>query len=59
GLGRLALVVSALAAVSFGGLAALVGGIPAAAGGLVLYGALLALALPLGLRDAWAYLRAL
>lgn len=59
GLGRLAVVVSALAAVSFGVLAALVGGIPAAIGGLVLYTGLLALALPLGLRDAWAYLRAL
>ncbi|HET7046050.1 MAG TPA: hypothetical protein VFI37_14470 [Gaiellaceae bacterium] len=59
GLGRLTAVVVALAALSFGILAALVGGIPAAAAGLLLYAALLALALPLGLRDAWAYVRAL
>ncbi len=59
GLGRLALVVAGVAALSFGVLAALVGGIPAAAGGLVLYAVLLALALPLGLRGAWTYVRAL
>jgi peptidoglycan biosynthesis protein MviN/MurJ (putative lipid II flippase) len=59
GLGRLAVVVTALAALSFGVLALLVGGVPAAAAGLVLYAGLLALALPLGLRDAWAYVRAL
>jgi hypothetical protein len=59
GLGRLTAVVVALAAVSFGVLAALVGGIPAAVAGVVLYAALLAFALPLGLRDAWIYVRAL
>jgi hypothetical protein len=42
-----------------GVLGAVVGGIPAAAGGLAVYLTLLALALPLGLRDAWAYVRAL
>jgi hypothetical protein len=59
GLGRLAVVVAGIAALSFGVLAAVVGGIPAAAGGLALYVVLLALALPLGLRDAWSYVRAL
>jgi hypothetical protein len=59
GLGRLAVVVSAVAALSFGLLAALVGGIPAAAVGVVLYALLLALTLPLGLREAWTYVRAL
>jgi hypothetical protein len=57
GLGRLALLVTVLAGLSFGVLAAAVGGIPAAAAGLVLYTLLLALTLPLGLRGAWGYLR--
>jgi hypothetical protein len=59
GLARLTAVVVVLAALAFGVLAALVGGIPAAAAGVVLYAALLAAALPLGLRDAWHYVRAL
>jgi hypothetical protein len=59
GLARLALVVTVVATLSFGLLAVLVGGIPAAAVGAVLYAGLLALTLPLGLRDAWTYVRAL
>lgn len=59
GLARLAVVVAAVAALSFGLLALVLGGIPAAALGLPLYALLLALALPLGLRSAWSYVRAL
>ncbi len=59
GIGRLAFVVTAAAALSFGALGLAVGGAPAAAGGLVAYVVLLGLALPLGLRDAWAYMRGL
>jgi hypothetical protein len=59
GLVRVAGVIGVAAAVSFGLLAALLGGVPAAAVGLVVYAALLTLALPLGLRDAWGYVRAL
>ena len=59
GIGRLAVVLIAIAALSFGVLDALVGGIAAAALGTAVYVALLRLALPLGLRDAWAYIRAL
>jgi hypothetical protein len=59
GLGRLAVVVGGLAALSFGVFAVAVGGVPAAAAGLVLYAALLALSLRLGLREAWAYVRGL
>jgi hypothetical protein len=59
GLGRLATVVTGLALLSFGVLAVAVGGVPAAAAGLVLYAALLALSLRLGLREAWAYVRGL
>lgn len=59
GIGRLAVVLTAIAALSFGVLDALVGGIAAAAAGTAVYVALLGLALPLGLRDAWAYIRAL
>ena len=59
GLARLALAVGALAFASFGILALLLGGIPAAAAGLVVYAVLLAALRPRGLRDAWAYVRAL
>jgi hypothetical protein len=59
GLVRPALVVAATAALSFGALGAALGGFPAAVVGLALYGALLLAARPLGLRDAWTYLRAL
>lgn len=59
GLGRLALLEAAAAALSFGVLALAVGGIPAAAAGLALYALLLAALRPRGLREAWAYVRAL
>jgi hypothetical protein len=59
GLARPALVVAATAALSFGALGAALGGFPAAAVGLALYAALLLAVRPLGLRDAWSYLRAL
>jgi hypothetical protein len=59
GLGRLALVEASLAAVSFGLLALLVGGIPAAVAGLFVYTTLILAWRPRGLRDAWAYVRAL
>jgi peptidoglycan biosynthesis protein MviN/MurJ (putative lipid II flippase) len=59
GLGRLAVIEASLAAASFGLLALVLGGFPAAGIGLALYGALLALLRPRGLRDAWAYVRAL
>lgn len=58
GLGRLALVAGALAAASFG-LLSLLGGIPGAVLGLAVYVGLLAALRPRGLRDAWAYVRAL
>jgi hypothetical protein len=56
---RLGALVAALAAVAFGPLAVLVGGIPAALGGLAVYALLLAALRPAGLRDGWAYVRAL
>jgi hypothetical protein len=59
GLARLAVVVTALAVLSFGVPAVLVGGVPAALAGLAVYGALLALARPLGPAAAWRYVRAL
>ena len=59
GLGRLALVETALAALSFGALSLVLGGIPAALAGLALYTLLLAAVRPRGLREAWAYVRAL
>lgn len=59
GLGRLAVVEAALAAASFGLLSLVLGGIPAAVLGLFAYGALLAALRPRGLREAWAYVRAL
>jgi len=59
GLGRLAVVVASVAAVAFAVPAAVLGDVAAAIVGLVLYAALLALVLPLGLRDAWVYVRAL
>jgi hypothetical protein len=59
GLGRLAVTEGALAAGSFGLLALVLGGIPAAAIGFVVYAALIVAWRPRGLRDAWAYVRAL
>jgi hypothetical protein len=57
-LGWLALQVAALAALAFG-LASLLGGFAGAAVGLAAYAALLAALRPRGLREAWAYVRAL
>jgi hypothetical protein len=57
-LGRLALQVAALAAITFG-LASLLGGFAGAGVGLVAYAALLAALRPRGLREAWSYVRAL
>ncbi|MDX6513069.1 MAG: Lipid flippase MurJ [Gaiellaceae bacterium] len=59
GLGRLAVRVGAIAAASFGVVAVVWGGVPAALVGLVLYTVLLAAFRPRGLREAWAYVRAL
>jgi hypothetical protein len=59
GLGRLALVVAAATALAFGGASLVLGAVPAAATGLVLYGALLLAVRELGLADAWHYVRAL
>jgi hypothetical protein len=59
GLGRLAVVEAALAAASFGLLALVIGGIPAAVIGLLLYAVLIVAWRPRGLREAWAYVRAL
>ncbi len=59
GLGRLAVLETVLAAASFGVLSVVVGGIPAALAGLALYGLLLGVLRPAGLRDAWAYVRTL
>ncbi|MDX6478227.1 MAG: hypothetical protein QOG29_814, partial [Gaiellaceae bacterium] len=59
GLGRLAVAVGVLAGLSFGLVSLVLGGFPAAAVGLALYGLLLALWRPRGLREAWIYVRAL
>lgn len=59
GLGRLTLVEAGLAAIAFGVLALVLGGVAAAVAGLVVYTAALAALRPRGLRDAWAYVRAL
>jgi hypothetical protein len=59
GLARPALVQAAVAAASFGLLSLVLPPIPAAASGLALYGAILVVLRPQGLRDAWAYVRAL
>ncbi len=59
GLGRLTLVEAGLAAIAFGALALVLGGVAAAVAGLLVYTAALAALRPRGLRDAWAYVRAL
>lgn len=59
GVGRLAIRLAFVVGLSFGVLALLVGGIAAAAAGLALYALLLAAIRPRGLREAWAYVRAL
>ena len=59
GIGRLAVRLGALVAVTFGAAAVLFDGLPAAAFGLALYLLALATLRPRGLREAWAYVRAL
>jgi peptidoglycan biosynthesis protein MviN/MurJ (putative lipid II flippase) len=59
GLGRLAVVQTALAAAAFGVLSFVLDGAVAAGAGLVLYAALLLAVRPHGLREAWHYVRAL
>ena len=59
GLVRAGAVVGALAAVAFGAASLVLDGLPAALVGLALYAGLLRIALPLGLRQAWVYVRAL
>jgi O-antigen/teichoic acid export membrane protein len=59
GVGRLAIRLAFVVGLSFGVLALLVGGVAAAAVGLALYALLLAAIRPRGLREAWAYVRAL
>jgi len=59
GLGLAALATGGLAALSFGGLDLVAGAVLAAALGLALFGGLLFATRSLGLRQAWAYLRAL
>jgi O-antigen/teichoic acid export membrane protein len=59
GLGRLGLVVGAATGLAFGGASLLLGAIPAAALGLVVYGLILLAVRQLGLAEAWHYVRAL
>jgi hypothetical protein len=59
GLARLAVAVGALAGLSFGIVSFVLDGFLAAAVGLGLYGLLLAVWRPRGLREAWSYVRAL
>ena len=59
GLARLAVVEAGLAVGSFGLPGLVLGGFPAAAIGLVVYTALILAWRPRGLREAWAYVRAL
>jgi hypothetical protein len=59
GLARLAVVEGGLAAGSFGLLGLVLGGFPGAALGLVVYAVLILAWRPRGLREAWAYVRAL
>jgi hypothetical protein len=59
GLGRLALIVAAATALAFGGSSLVLGAVPAAAAGLVLYALLLLAVRQLGLAEAWHYVRAL
>ena len=51
--------IGGFALLAFGGLGLLVGGIPAALGGIAAYVLLLAVLRPRGMREAWAYARAL
>jgi peptidoglycan biosynthesis protein MviN/MurJ (putative lipid II flippase) len=59
GLGRLAVVVGAATALAFGGASLLLGAVPAAALGLVVYALILVAVRQLGLAEAWHYVRAL
>jgi hypothetical protein len=59
GIGRVTVLLSALAAAAFGLGALVLSGIPAAAAGLAVYAAVLTLVRPRGLREAWAYVRVL
>ena len=59
GLGRLALIVGAATALAFGGASLLLGAVPAAGLGLVVYTLILVAVRQLGLADAWQYVRAL
>jgi len=59
GLGRLALIVGAATALAFGGASLLLGAVPAAGLGLVVYALILVAVRQLGLADAWQYVRAL
>lgn len=58
-LARVGLVVGAVAAVSFGGLALVFDDVVAAVGGLAIYTAALVALRPRGLQEAWGYLREL
>jgi hypothetical protein len=59
GLGRLAVVEAALAALSFGAIGLLLGGVAGASASLAVYAVLLVATRSLGLRAAWAYVREL
>ena len=59
GLGRLAVIVGAATALAFGGASLLLGAVPAAVLGLVVYALILLAVRQLGLADAWEYVRAL
>jgi peptidoglycan biosynthesis protein MviN/MurJ (putative lipid II flippase) len=59
GLGRLAIIVGAATALAFGGASLLLGAVPAAVLGLVVYALILVAVRQLGLADAWHYVRAL
>jgi peptidoglycan biosynthesis protein MviN/MurJ (putative lipid II flippase) len=59
GLGRLGLIVGAATALAFGGASLLLGAVPAAALGVVVYALILVAVRQFGLADAWHYVRAL
>lgn len=59
GLARLGLAVGAAVALAFGGLAAALSPVPAAAVGVLVYGAIIVALRSLGLGEAWSYVRGL
>jgi peptidoglycan biosynthesis protein MviN/MurJ (putative lipid II flippase) len=59
GVGRLAVIVGAATALAFGGASLVLGAVPAAALGLVVYTLILLAVRQLGLAEAWHYVRAL